>query len=81
MTPPNKGMKQTKPAQAMELRSLSPVLDRPNGGQRGQRPVGLASENRSQQPWASLERHLIDRQLARRRRLLTARRPAPGQQD
>jgi hypothetical protein len=24
--PPNKGMKQTKPAQAMELRSLSPVL-------------------------------------------------------
>ena len=23
---PNKGMKQTKPAQAMELRSLSPVL-------------------------------------------------------
>jgi len=25
---PNKGMKQTKPAQAMELRSLSPVLDR-----------------------------------------------------
>jgi hypothetical protein len=27
--PPNKGMKQTKPAQAMELRSLSPVLGRP----------------------------------------------------
>jgi hypothetical protein len=26
---PNKGMKQTKPAQAMELRSLSPVLGRP----------------------------------------------------
>jgi hypothetical protein len=25
---PNKGMKQTKPAQAMELRSLSPVLGR-----------------------------------------------------
>ena len=25
-TAPNKGMKQTKPAQAMELRSLSPVL-------------------------------------------------------
>jgi hypothetical protein len=25
--PSNKGMKQTKPAQAMELRSLSPVLD------------------------------------------------------
>ena len=24
---PNKGMKQTKPAQAMELRSLSPVFD------------------------------------------------------
>jgi len=24
--PPNKGMKQTKPAQAMELRSLSPVF-------------------------------------------------------
>jgi hypothetical protein len=28
--PPNKGMKQTKPAQAMELRSLSPVFDGPN---------------------------------------------------
>ena len=27
--PPNKGMKQTKPAQAMELRSLSPVFDGP----------------------------------------------------
>jgi hypothetical protein len=27
MAPPNKGMKQTKPAQAMELRSLSPVFD------------------------------------------------------
>jgi hypothetical protein len=27
--PPNKGMKQTKPAQAMELRSLSPVLGGP----------------------------------------------------
>jgi hypothetical protein len=26
---PNKGMKQTKPAQAMELRSLSPVFGRP----------------------------------------------------
>ena len=26
---PNKGMKQTKPAQAMELRSLSPVFARP----------------------------------------------------
>jgi hypothetical protein len=26
--PQNKGMKQTKPAQAMELRSLSPVFDR-----------------------------------------------------
>jgi hypothetical protein len=26
MEPPNKGMKQTKPAQAMELRSLSPVF-------------------------------------------------------
>jgi hypothetical protein len=26
---PNKGMKQTKPAQAMELRSLSPVFDGP----------------------------------------------------
>ena len=25
---PNKGMKQTKPAQAMELRSLSPVFGR-----------------------------------------------------
>jgi hypothetical protein len=25
--PANKGMKQTKPAQAMELRSLSPVFD------------------------------------------------------
>jgi hypothetical protein len=25
---PNKGMKQTKPAQAMELRSLSPVFSR-----------------------------------------------------
>ena len=25
-TPSNKGMKQTKPAQAMELRSLSPVF-------------------------------------------------------
>ena len=24
---PNKGMKQTKPAQAMELRSLAPVFD------------------------------------------------------
>ena len=24
---PNKGMKQTKPEQAMELRSLSPVFD------------------------------------------------------
>jgi hypothetical protein len=32
--PPNKGMKQTKPAQAMELRSLSPVLDRPVAGLR-----------------------------------------------
>ncbi len=29
--PPNKGMKQTKPAQAMELRSLSPVFGRPLG--------------------------------------------------
>jgi hypothetical protein len=28
-TTPNKGMKQTKPAQAMELRSLSPVLGGP----------------------------------------------------
>jgi hypothetical protein len=25
--PPNKGMQLTKPAQAMELRSLSPVFD------------------------------------------------------
>ena len=29
MTASNKGMKQTKPAQAMELRSLSPVFDGP----------------------------------------------------
>jgi hypothetical protein len=29
---PNKGMKQTKPAQAMELRSLSPVFAGPMRG-------------------------------------------------
>jgi hypothetical protein len=28
--PPNKGMKQTKPAQAMELRTLSPVFYGPS---------------------------------------------------
>ena len=34
--PPNKGMKQTKPAQAMELRSLSPVLGGPaRAGRKG----------------------------------------------
>ena len=33
--PPNKGMKQTKPAQAMELRSLSPVLCGQRRGRRG----------------------------------------------
>ena len=31
---PNKGMKQTKPAQAMELRSLSPVFGRQSGVRR-----------------------------------------------
>jgi hypothetical protein len=39
---PNKGMKQTKPAHAMELRSLSPVLDGPIAGPRNGR-VGPAS--------------------------------------
>ena len=33
--PHNKGMKQTKPAQAMELRSLSPVFDKLNGSTGG----------------------------------------------
>jgi len=37
--PPNKGMKQTKPAQAMELRSLSPVLGGPSGTAEGVRSV------------------------------------------
>ena len=39
-TPPNKGMKQTKPS-ILELRSLSPVLDGPVAGPRNGR-VGLA---------------------------------------
>ena len=51
--PPNKGMKQTKPAQAMELRSLSPVFDGPAGGAPNERspraapaqtPVGRCQE-------------------------------------
>ena len=33
--PHNKELKLTKPAQAMELRSLSPVLGRPVAGRRG----------------------------------------------
>jgi hypothetical protein len=38
-TRPNKGMKQTKPAQAMELRSLSPVLGSPRVGASLPRPT------------------------------------------
>jgi hypothetical protein len=37
----NKGMKQTKPAQAMELRSLSPVLDLYSRGETWQLIVRL----------------------------------------
>jgi hypothetical protein len=40
--PPNKGMKQTKPAQAMELRSLSPVLGGPEVSGRDERQSRLA---------------------------------------
>jgi hypothetical protein len=44
---PNKGMKQTKPAQAMELRSLSPVFDRLERVRDDERP----GEKRLTGPW------------------------------